>query len=312
MKQPKVVTFCNADYVKLAVPWVRNLERTGVRDYVVAATDEIAQAELTKQGVNTRLVNGVFSKDQKYVFANRLNVIHQYLKDGVDVVHSDLDAIWKRNILPELDDPEVDLYISQGTVFPQRHFKKHGFVVCSGFYYAKSNERVVNFFAALKKFIGEVRSPYNDQKALNFLLLGTEWQLDATEKRSTEWQLDATEKRSTGLSWFESNVAGYNKASNLRLSLISMSKVQRIRIDQEGAVYHPFSRGKKVQIKIGCLAAHDLIDFADFADTTLKARISFHIHILEWREESRQTLNKFRRILSKFRQILTRRSLIPQ
>ena len=270
MKQPKVVTFCNADYVKLAVPWVRNLERTGVRDYVVAATDEIAQAELTKQGVNTRLVNGVFSKDQKYVFASRLNVIHQYLKDGVDVVHSDLDAIWKRNILPELDDPEVDLYISQGTVWPQEHFEKHGFVMCSGFYYAKSNESVVDFFTALLKFIDE-RRERSDQRALNLLLL------------DTEWQLDATEKRSAGLSWFEANVAGYNKAFNLRLSLISMSKVQRIRINQEGAVYHPFSRGKKVQSKIGCLAAHDLIDFADFADTTLKAKISFHI--LKWRAD---------------------------
>ena len=279
MKQPKVITFCNADYVKLAVPWVSNLERTGVHDYVVAATDEIAQAELTKQGVNTRLVNGVFSKDQKYVFTSRLNVIHQYLKDGVDVVHSDLDAIWKRNILPELDDPEVDLYISQGTVEPQEHFIKHGFVMCSGFYYAKSNERVVNFFAALKKFIGEVPSPYIDQKALNLLLL------------DTEWQLDATEKRSAGLSWFEANVAGYNKAFNLRLSLISMSKVQRIRIDQEGAVYHPMVP-KRAQAKMERLAAYKLIEFADFADTSLRARISFHI--LKWREKSRLILHKFR------------------
>ena len=304
MKQPKIVTFCNADYVNLAVPWVRNLERTGVRDYVVAATDEIAQAELTKQGVNTRLVNGVFSKDQKYVFTSRLNVIHQYLKDGVDVVHSDLDAIWKRNILPELDDPGVDLYMSQGTVLPQEHFEKHGFVLCCGFYYAKSNERVVNFFTALLKFIDE-RRERNDQRALNLLLL------------DTEWQLDATEKRSAGFSWFESNIAGYNKAFNLRLSLISMSKVQRIRVNQEGAVYHPCSGGNSLQRKIGCLATHDLIDFADFADTTLKARIRFHIHILKWKEEQilhkfRWILNKFRWILNKFRQILTRRSLIPR
>ena len=282
MKQPKVVTFCNADYVKLAVPWVRNLERTGVRDYVVAATDEIAQAELTKQGVNTRLANGVFSKGRGFVFASRLNVIHQYLKDGVDVVHSDLDAIWKRNILPQLDDPGVDLYMSQGTVLPQEHFEKHGFVLCCGFYYAKSNERVVNFFAALKKFIDE-RREHNDQLALNLLLL------------DTEWQLDATEKRSAGLSWFEANVAGYNKAFNLRLSLISMSKVQRILIDQEGAVYHLLVP-KRAQAKMQRLAAYKLIEFADFADTSLRARISFHI--LKWREKSRQ--------------ILTRRSLIPR
>ena len=299
MKQPKVVTFCNADYVKLAVPWVRNLERTGVRDYVVAATDEIAQAGLAKQGVNTRLANGVFGKGRRaFAFASRLNVIHQYLKDGVDVVHSDLDAIWKRNILPQLDDPEVDLYISQGTVEPQEHFEKHGFVLCCGFYYAKSNERVVDFFTALLKFINE-RRERNDQLALNLLLL------------DTEWQLDATEKRSTGLSWFEANVAGYNKAFNLRLSLISMSKVQRILIDQEGAVYHPISGSKKkVQHKINRLVAYDLIDFADFADTTLKARISFHI--LKWREESRQILHKFRWTLNKFRQVLTRRLLIPR
>ena len=309
MKQPKVVTFCNADYVKLAVPWVRNLERTGVRDYVVAATDEIAQAELTKQGVNTRLANGVFGTGQGFASTSRLNVIHQYLKDGVDVVHSDLDAIWKRNILPQLDDPGVDLYMSQGTMLPQEHFEKHGFVLCCGFYYAKSNERVVDFFTALLKFIDE-RRERSDQRALNLLLLDTEWQLDATEKRSAGHPRAA--QKNIMLNWFEANVAGYNKAFNLRLSLISMSKVQRIRINQEGAVYHPFSGGKSLQRKIGCLATHDLIDFADFADTTLKARISFHIHILKWKEESRQILNKFRRILNKFKQILTRRSLIPR
>ena len=255
MNQKKVITFGNADYVKLAPIWKRELEKTGVHDYVVIATDKIAYAKLVEQGLNAKLIK----QDGKFNFARRLNVIRQYLEAGVDVVHSDLDAIWKRNILPHLNDPEVDLYISQGTTHPREHFEKHGFVLCCGFYYAKSNEGVLNFFEALVKLIDEQKE-HDDQRALNHLLLA-----------DTEWHLDGAEKQFKGsVGWYHSSVTGYNKKFNLQLCLISMLKVQRLYLNRSGYIYHILT-AKNIRSKIHELARHDIIE------TTLIDSVMFRI-----------------------------------
>ena len=60
------------------------------------------------------------------VFGFIEKIIYDILKkNNFDyLIHSDLDAIWKKNIINELfnENKEIDLFFSQGTTFPKKHY----------------------------------------------------------------------------------------------------------------------------------------------------------------------------------------------
>ena len=88
-------------------------------------------------------------------------------RSGRDFVHSDADAVWLRDPRPWLArHGGYDLLISQGTVFPSEQYRRHGFVVCAGFFLCRANRRTVGYFEQVETHAGA-----DDQQRMNQVLL---------------------------------------------------------------------------------------------------------------------------------------------
>nr|QDY52292.1 nucleotide-diphospho-sugar transferase [Mimiviridae sp. ChoanoV1] len=159
----------------------------------------------------------------------RIKVIQTFLEKNTNnyLVHSDLDAIWKKNICEELfnKNNNTDLFFSQGTVFPDEHLKKHKFVLCCGFFCIKSNEKTINFF---NKYINNLIKIKDDQKAINLELINTKW--------NTNNEPEITNNKK--YVYYDNDLNGYNSDYDINILLISFNKIQREFLNNNGYIYH--------------------------------------------------------------------------
>ena len=71
-------------------------------------------------------------------------------QEGFTFIHSDTDAIWIANPIPEIfRDGAPDLRLTQGTVSPGKLLLKWGFVVCVGLFWARPTPFTQRFFHLL-------------------------------------------------------------------------------------------------------------------------------------------------------------------
>lgn len=223
-----VVAFCDFKYVELAVAWQAKLERLGVRDYLLVASDWRAFEALTARGLKTEFVP---YDGQTTFWEYRLAVLADALKKYGAILHCDVDALWRADLRGELEAGDADINFSQGTVHPAATVAKHGFVLCCGFFYVRQSERTLRFF---DEFLTATKRTGDDQIALNELLDETRWEVPADFEMGT----------ADGLTYryYKDDVRGYNARFGLNLSLIAMRKVQRQFLDADGAVHHIYTK----------------------------------------------------------------------
>lgn len=217
-----IISFCSFDYRELALIWVSKLQNINVSNYIIIATDEKTYRFLVKHKVNTKLcVKNV--SDTFWIY--RMNVLHTFFMEKFDIIHSDLDAIWRKNIVPLLNDANIDMYFSQGTICPEEHLKKHNFVLCCGFFYLRHNTKTLEF---MKKYLIVLNKMKDDQRAINKVLLDTIWKY---EGRSFITHVK-------NYKYFHEDIIGFNNTYNLNICLISMFKIQRIYLNNEYYISH--------------------------------------------------------------------------
>ena len=163
----------------------------------------------------------------------RIKLIQSFLEKNTYeyLVHSDLDAIWKKNICEELfnKNNNIDLFFSQGTVFPEEHLKKHKFVLCCGFFCIKSNEKTIKF---IKKYMNNLEKIMDDQKEINLELIDTKWNTNNNEPKYLS---------NKKYIYYDNDINGYNKDFDINILLISFNKIQREFINNNGYIYHILS-----------------------------------------------------------------------
>jgi hypothetical protein len=213
-----IITFCNQKYIKLGKLWINELKKINVHNFLIVSCDILTYRFFKKLKCNTMLCE-YNNKESFWVY--RIAIITDIIKKGYNVIHSDLDAIWKKNILSEFNN-DVDINISQGTTFPESSLLKHGFVLCCGLFYVKSNLNTLRFFDLYNKTLKKIK---DDQITINNLLFDTVWKKSKSIKTSK-------------YTYFTDNITGYNDKHNLRLCLISMLKVQREYLDDSAFIYH--------------------------------------------------------------------------
>jgi hypothetical protein len=87
---------------------------------------------------------------------------------GIDVIHSDIDAIWLRNPIPEYFSQNADdLVVSQGTAWPYEVVTRQGFVLCCGLFYLRSNDASLTL---LNDMLRNIVLTNDDQTSLNHLI----------------------------------------------------------------------------------------------------------------------------------------------
>ena len=229
-QQSIIISFCNYDYIELAEIWVTELSNLNITNYIIISADQRTYEHLKSKNINTELRN--YDKKESF-WVYRIKVIKNFLEKNTNdyLVHSDLDAIWKKNICEELfnKNNNIDLLFSQGTTFPKEHLKKHKFVLCCGFFRIRSNEKTIKF---INKYINNLEKIKDDQKAINLELIDTKWNIDNNEPKYLP---------NKKYVYYENDINGYNPEYDINILLISFNKIQREFLDNNGYIYHILS-----------------------------------------------------------------------
>lgn len=170
-----VVVFADSKYQAVLDRWLAAIDALGVRNHVVIALDQPLFEALSRRGL--AVLHRPCPEELGSLWIHRTHVLLEILEAGFDVVHSDADAIWRKNPLEDyIYDKGFDLIFSPGTYWPLDAHRRWGFVLCCGFYYVRSNEATLVFF---RELAGAVRIELDDQVCVNRLLLnrGLEWRM---------------------------------------------------------------------------------------------------------------------------------------
>ena len=159
-----IVSFCNLQYSKVALNWCSFLSKNNIKNYLIISTDNACFDFLKKNNINT-ILDKRWNCDTSS-WNVRLSIIYEIIKEGFDIIHSDLDAIWRGDPTRLLEE-KCDFVFSTGT-FPERISKSVGFSVCMGWFYVKSNDKTKEVFEE----IFSKKGWSDDQQAFNEFLFG--------------------------------------------------------------------------------------------------------------------------------------------
>lgn len=169
-----IITFASSVYLEALNNWSHAMRRLRIANWAVMALDDKIYELMKERGVSVYRVR--CKPDFSDIWLQRIEVIEGLLKAGINVIHSDLDAIWLKDPRALLQESSYDIISSQGTYWPRPVHAKWGFVLCCGFIYYRSSNRMIDLASRIKEAV--IRAPRSDDQAeLNTFLAedGIEW-----------------------------------------------------------------------------------------------------------------------------------------
>lgn len=158
-----ILVFSDHRYTEVLLNWLVGLNRLGIRNYLIVSLDEEIHAFLEERGFPTFLspLEGTLGD----LWALRMNIFRTLCANKIDFIHSDADAIWLKNPIPEyFNGSGHHIVASQGTIWPPDVLSAQGFVFCCGFFYIKSCPQTL---ALLDDINLDVKKSGDDQVSFN-------------------------------------------------------------------------------------------------------------------------------------------------
>lgn len=218
-----IVVFVDSGYTSTLANFLVSMYKIQIRNMVLVCLDDSISSFAESIGVscfNNHEVKSHAANFQGALWEFRIQILHRLVAQGVSVVLTDADAIWKKNPLDLL--LEGDITASRGS-FPSDSKARLGATGCMGFIFFRGSPKVAEFVShgMLSSFSGD------DQIALNHAL----------EKYHVKFE-EGT------LTYTESTSASFGNAEGLRVVFLDHARFQRICThDNEGAyVMHCFSQ----------------------------------------------------------------------
>lgn len=168
--QQVIITSLSKNYLKMFSIWKHFFDQLdlGIRLRVIVFDDESEQYARENNLYFHRLNEDNVSP--RKIFARRIEIFKIYLREGVDVVHTDADAYWlDGKIVAFLNQRSEDIVISKGHGIPEEAVEKWKFSLCCGFFYLRANKKVLKFVEDWHARTIEIEK--NDQIAMNRILL---------------------------------------------------------------------------------------------------------------------------------------------
>jgi hypothetical protein len=170
----KIISFCNYPYREIALNWVKHLEELSIDNYEVLCLDAESYGYLKAHDCHSRMLDE-FDDDWisgcKHTMRRTL-IFKKLLEEGFDIIHSDTDALWLKNPIPDLIEANYqDIIVStvrHGYAFPPEVREALGFTCCMGWIFFRSNQNTINY---LDRFLSTREIKGSDQKNFNQFLL---------------------------------------------------------------------------------------------------------------------------------------------
>jgi Nucleotide-diphospho-sugar transferase len=220
--------FCDTGYLEVLLNWLVAADRYGHGDPIICALDDALHDRLDAAGFTS--VRVPWDGTLATLWLLRMKAVEVLVDHGYHVLHTDADAVWIDDPMPEVDAlDDCDLVASQDAVGPPDALVTMGVVVSSGFF-------VVRAGAATCGLIGDVvaqlrQGAPDDQTAFNRALVarGMLWDL------SDPWDAVTVDDRRVPI--FDRTVRGSDH-SGLRAALLAQTRYQRVRLDRPAVVAH--------------------------------------------------------------------------
>jgi hypothetical protein len=210
---PLPVVVISDDFADWLDNWMYYMEALGISRFLIVATDAALERRLARAGLTASRCD--FAGSARGFWLHRLLIWDYLIDQGIDIIQSDVDAIWFKNPIDEYFlESKYDLVWTQGTLHPRSVLSHWGFILCTGLFWAKAGAGTKAFFAALRSRAEEVLAT-TDQAVINQLLYdeGTTWNVAAAQS----YQLDWLGHPFTG---FEGVLEGHCPAFGLRLAML--------------------------------------------------------------------------------------------
>lgn len=179
----KILSFCNEDYIEIALNWVAHLNSLGIHNYYVVYLDEETKDALTNSTIfKGSLINAHYGGDVDFLKGCN-NTVHRLLficmnmmLEGDDILMCDLDALWLKNPMPLLESRNEDVIFStvrHKNAFPKEMFRKMGFTCCMGWVLFRCNEKTISYINSVYNsgVSRSVKPTGSDQKLFNNYLV---------------------------------------------------------------------------------------------------------------------------------------------
>lgn len=171
-----VIVFADVSYLEVLKNWWNYFSAVATNKVIVVALNDGLESQI--EGLPMACVTIAWSGSLEELWLLRAQLFSQISAAGVDFIHSDIDAIWKRNPVPFCQSFEADFVFSPGTVWPPDVVKEWGFVVCCGFFFVRATARASAFFQRVAHKLSEVS---DDQVVVNRVLRedGMKWRFSS-------------------------------------------------------------------------------------------------------------------------------------
>jgi hypothetical protein len=218
--------FGTIDYFRFIKNWIAAMNRIDLKDFLIVAMDDDLFAALDGRGLPVFR----FSYDGSLAdfWIKRVEIFHALCENGVDFIHSDADAIWLTDPIPDyFSNPQVDLTFSQGTIWPEDVLQAWKYVVCLGLFGAKASPRTADFFSRVRTSASETK---DDQVAVNRVLLedGPNWLIN----RSSTYTISVNDRQ---ILCSRELIVGHTAESGLCVTLLPQHGFQRVPMPNENA-----------------------------------------------------------------------------
>jgi hypothetical protein len=229
-----IIAFADSRYIDVLLNWLTALTVSGIENYLIVALDYELHAFLLERKIP--VVLSAVRGDLSALWVRRIDVFAALCDAGIDFVHSDVDAVWMRDPRDSfLADPNSDLIVSQGTIWPPDVHQQFGFVLCCGFFQLRSTPSTQRLLSELRE---SVLVTGDDQVSLNRLIAA----------RATRWLIEPSETyyvEGAGKNFLCSRSVMHGLDSHgLRMAVLPHHLFQRVPVpsDEEPFVLHLLTR----------------------------------------------------------------------
>lgn len=213
-----IVTFSNRDYIPVLANFLAAPGAPNPNDLKVYGLDQETVNFARRSGMQAETLE--WGGSFKDLWSARIDVFRNLIKNGKNIIHTDLDAIWLRNPVASWMTGDLDMYFSQGTIHPNAMYEKNGFVLCCGLFSMTASDATVKFLDDLKE---DLKDTGDDQASLNEVLMEgrTSW----NDSDAPDYRLAMKNHR---ISCWKDSLVGQSERYALSVGLIPHGIVQRI------------------------------------------------------------------------------------
>lgn len=248
-----IVAVANNKYSDIVENWLLHINKLKIKNYLIIALDKELYIYLINKNYNVFYdplkITSIFD-----LWKKRVEIYKQTVEIGVDIVHSDPDAVWLRDPMEDYfsNKNNYDLIFSEGTAWPKKIYEKWGFILCCGLFYAKASPKTVSLF---NEMLNKLHIYKDDQATINNILYEDEIEWVVIDKKVKQFN-------DNNFIYSDKLISGIGK--NYKIQILPHNLFQRIHIKKIDAyIKHIFSdktniNTKRILKKCGCYIKQDI------------------------------------------------------